>query len=174
MDKKTQDKILKSIRNQRYRYSQKDKQLRMSKLTDMHKSLTDSMTFNVDNFVGDCDISTLVDSLKEEKSVELSALTGGEVEKFVEGVKGDNALDMQGGKRLDTYANTAKELKAAEEAVVKAVKARDQLKANKRALLAIVSDKALKVIQRAHADLLIEKAVVKRKEMDGSQPGGGN
>ena len=94
-----------------------------------------------------------------------------EVEKFEDAVKLDIATEKQGGKHTSTYSDTVKELKAAEEGVVKAVRIRDQLLANKRFIMAQVSEKALKVVKFAHASVVADvQNSKKRRVLDGSQP----
>ena len=145
----------------------------MSNLTEIHKSVITSMVMSgVDKFIGDTDhTAELSETLVESEGPKLATFSDKDFEKFVAGVKMDNATDRQGGKNVATYVNTVKELKAAEEAVLKAVRVRDQLQANKKSLLAQISDKAIKVMQVAHAESkLQEQNSRKRKALDGSQP----
>ena len=166
-------KELKSKQNKRYREKKKAAKIRMSNLTEIHKSVITSMVMSgVDKFIGDTDhTAELSETLVESEGPKLATFSDKDFEKFVAGVKMDNATDRQGGKNVATYVNTVKELKAAEEAVLKAVRVRDQLQANKKSLLAQISDKAIKVMQVAHAESkLQEQNSRKRKALDGSQP----
>ena len=178
MEKVEHLKTQRYFQNQRYQESlKKKKQLSelekqffdsiMSHLSEIHKSVVASMVMvGVDHYVGDVDhTKSLAEGLKESKRDLLESVPEKELEKFVTSAKLEIASDKQAGKNLSTYANTVKELKAAEEAVVKAVKVRDQLLLNKKAILAHVSEKAILAIQLAHADIGVEEKKKKRKEL---------
>jgi len=178
MDKAAKAKISKSLENQRYREKvrekleslRKEKELLdsiMSHLSEIHKSVVASMVMvGVDHYVGDADhTKSLAEGLKESKRDFLESIPEKELEQFVNSTKQEIASDKQAGKNLATYTDTVKELKTAEEAVVKAVKVRDQLLLNKKAILAHVSEKAIKAIQLAYADIGVEEKQKKRKEV---------
>jgi predicted transcriptional regulator len=80
------------------------------------------------------------------------------MEKYAKGVRGDNALDINAGKRVKSMKNTNQELKAVEEAIEEAQKTREQLLLNKQAIMASLSNKALKVVEVAHARIVLQKA----------------
>jgi len=157
------------------RYYQKKKELKMSNLAEIHKSVIKGMKMNgVDKYLGDTDhTEDLVTGILDEEGNRevLGTILDKDLENFVSAVKLDIATDKQGGKNLSTYSNTVKELSVAEEALDKATRVRNQLLKNQKALLAQVSEKAIKAIQVAHADLGVDAHnKKKRKALDGSQP----
>jgi hypothetical protein len=147
----------------------------MSNLGEIHKSVIKGMKMNgVDKYLGETDhTEDLVTGILDEEGNRevLGTISDKDLEKFVGAIKQDIATDKQGGKNLSTYSNTVKELSVAEEALDKATRVRNQLLKNQKALLAQVSEKAIKAIQVAHADLGVDAHnKKKRKALDGSQP----
>ena len=142
----------------------------MQSLNEIHKSLITTMTMgDVDAYLADTFDASKMSSNLEDNQV-LSTVSEEVLNKFVTEMSSQNAADKQGAsKKLGTFSDTTEKLKAAEEAVTQAVKLRDQLKADKKAILAKLSDKAVKVIRGAHIAIDVKKAELKRKAFEDYQ-----
>ena len=132
----------------------------MSNLSNIHKTVLESMKFSADHFTGEVDLSELAGDMAgdKDKARILSSITPEDMEKYAKGVRGDNAMDINAGRRVKSMKNTNQELKAVDEAIEEAQKTREQLLLNKQAIMASLSNKALKVVEVAHARLVLQRA----------------
>ena len=133
----------------------------MSNLYNLHKSLLDSMKFTADQILtGEADLSEMAGDMvgDKDKAKILSSITAEDMEMFAKGLRGDNAVDIMAGKKLKSFKSTNQVLKAVEEEIETASKLREQLLLNKKAILGNLSNKALKVVEMAHARLGLQRA----------------
>lgn len=156
-------KHLKGLQNKRYL---EKKKMQESKIGQIHKSLVDTMMFQIDFYLNGGDIEPLVSHIKEIKNEELLGMKQDDVEIYASKIKEGLEESRRSGKNLKSYQVTTNEIKLAEEKVAEAIKNRDQLIANKKVLAAGLSEKAMKVITQAYGDLQVQHAVNKRKELE--------
>ena len=134
---------------------------KMSNLSNIHQSLVDSMKFSADHFLtGEVDLSELAGDMAgdKDKAKVLSSISVEDMQKFATTLKGGNAVDIMAGKKLKSYKNTNQELKAVEDVIEDAQKKKEQLLLNQQAIMANLSNKALKVVEVAHAKLVLQRA----------------
>ena len=159
--------------SKRYRLNLKIKE-RMSYLSKFHQSITDSLKLTADKYLdGEIDLLDTATSLMEdeEKAIFFSSISSEDLKKFITEVKAGNEMDIRAGKKVKSYSVSKQELKAAEAALVEAEAAKKQAKLNQKAVLAKLSNKALKIMETAHAHLELVKAnTMYKAASEGSTP----
>ena len=132
IDKEEKKKQQQNKRSKNYRDKLKGEKLEakyfvfiMSNLSNLHKTVVDSMKFSADRFTGDVDLSELAEDMAgdKDKAKILSSITPEDMEKYAKGVRGDNAMDINAGKKVKSMKITNQELKAVEEEIEAAQKA---------------------------------------------------
>jgi len=184
MNKELKRKELKSLRNKRGYERKKERiaeekikaeilESKMSNLSKFHNSIKDSMELSVDQFIKKgADLSETAKNViqNEERVKFLSSISAEELMRFSETVNAENKIVIQAGKKVKSYNETNEELAKAELAVREAEIFRDQLIRNQQANMARLSDKALRVMQLAHARISLNKMSSKESTPASSPP----
>ena len=141
------------------RYYEKKKSEKMMSVKSLHKFVYDTTKINVDGYLGlgetKLSTSTLVTHLLTENEGELSILDARDVKKFATSVQKEAEGVRSASK--ESYTETVSELAEVERMIFELSKRRDVLQDDKKAILAALSVKAVKVVVTTHNKHLITK-----------------
>ena len=146
----------------------------MSKLAELHKFVYDTMKVNVDGYLGLGEFkekrlktTVLVTHLLTDRLEDLNVPDDKDLNKFTANITSTVEGVKYGSKDVQSYTDTVKAIDEIEKQVTELTKLKEQLQSDKKAHLAVLSGKAMKVVETAHKKNQLDK--LKRSVESGSQ-----